>query len=183
MKKVLLACAALILSASPALAAKWKVDPAKSTLTFVAKQSGKPFTGTFAKWDADIDYDPAKPEAASIKVTVDIKSATTADEMRDEHIGDPDWFNANAFPNAVFASQGFKKLPDGRFETEGTLNIRSIEKKVKLTFQLDVKDGIAHVRGEAGVSRLDFDLGKETDTTFVGVPVNILFDLTATAQK
>ena len=95
MKKVWLLCAALALSTSPAFAAKWKVDPAKSSLNFVGLEGGKEFTGGFGKWTADIDYDPAKLDAASIKVTVDTGSADAKDEMRNGHINDEDWFNSS----------------------------------------------------------------------------------------
>lgn len=182
MRHIWLLCAALLISASPAWAAKWKVDPAKSTLNFIAVQSGKEFTGAFKKWSAEIDYDAAKLGAASIKVTVETASAITKDDIIDEHITEEGWFHSEMFPTATFMSKGFKKLPDGSFETEGALKIRKIEKKVKLVFQLEVTGNAAHAKGGTAVTRDEFELGKDTEAKLIGMPVKIQFELSATAE-
>ncbi len=50
-------------AAAPAHAAEWTVDQAKSRLGFSGVQTGTPFQGSFGKWQAEISFDPAHPEA------------------------------------------------------------------------------------------------------------------------
>ena len=52
-----------LLSAGPAGAATWTVDPTRSSLGFEGVQTGSPFQGKFDKFTAQIEFDPSKPEA------------------------------------------------------------------------------------------------------------------------
>ena len=56
--RAVLALAAL-LAATPASAAHWNVDAAKSKLGFTVSWSGQPFNATFKSWKANFEFDPA----------------------------------------------------------------------------------------------------------------------------
>ena len=88
---------ALGLFAAPlaAQAADWTVDPAKSRIGFSGTQVGAPFKGRFTRYDARIDFDPAKPEAGKAVVLIDLTSAETGDKQRDEALPQADWFNTS----------------------------------------------------------------------------------------
>ena len=70
----LLLPAALLGIALAASAAPLKSDVARSSVAAVFKQMNVPVEAKFNKFNAQIDYDPVKPEAS--KATVDIDTAS-----------------------------------------------------------------------------------------------------------
>ena len=59
MKRISAAALAVTLVATPAFAAHWTVDTARSRLGFSVQWSNEPFAATFKSWRADIAFDPA----------------------------------------------------------------------------------------------------------------------------
>ena len=73
-----------LLSAGPAGAATWTVDPTQSSLGFEGVQTASPFRGKFDKFTAQIEFDPSNPEGGHVLVLIDITSAHTGDTQRDQ---------------------------------------------------------------------------------------------------
>ena len=86
-------------SAAPA---RWNVDQAKSSLTFVVNVNGQVVTGKFKAFGALIAFDPADLAHSSAKITMDMTEVKSGDATRDAMLLKPDWFNVLDFPQAVF---------------------------------------------------------------------------------
>ncbi|MDB5461357.1 MAG: hypothetical protein JWO72_3098, partial [Caulobacteraceae bacterium] len=108
----------------------WTVDGANSKLEFTSSFGGDAFKGVFRKWDARIVFDPAALTTSSVVVNVDLGSASTADESRDEALLSSDWFNTAKFPRATFSATKFSSLGGGRYQAAGTLAIRGVSRPV-----------------------------------------------------
>jgi polyisoprenoid-binding protein YceI len=171
---------AFVLS-SPALAATWTVDPAASKLGFSGVQTDQPFSGTFKTWTGTIDFDPAKPEAAHVLITIDPGSAATGDTQRDEALPTDDWFAASKFPKATFEATGFTPKGGTKFETTGKLTIRGLTKDVTLPFDLTIDGNTAHAVGSTKLVRTNFGVGQGDWATdqWVALDVTVNVDLTA----
>lgn len=161
--KLPLALIALSLLSFPAQAANWTVDPAKSVINFSGENSGEKFSGKFESWDAVIDFDEAKPETSSVKVTIQTASAKTGNAMFDSTLPNKEWFDAKDHPDAVFESKDIKSLGDQKYEAKGTLTIKGIKHDITLPFALTIKDKNALMTGDLKINRLDFDMGKKSD--------------------
>jgi polyisoprenoid-binding protein YceI len=159
----------------------WIVDPSRSSLGFTGLETGNAFQGRFARWQAQIAFDPGDPAAAQVRVTVDIGSATTHERRRDEAMLGEDWLDAGRFPRAVFEAAGFRPLGGGRFETTGTLSIRDQRRPIALTFVLADHEGGTRARGEATLIRTQFGVGRGqwSGVQVVGLEVKVVFDLVA----
>uniref|UniRef100_UPI0035A1B2E3 YceI family protein n=1 Tax=Delftia acidovorans TaxID=80866 RepID=UPI0035A1B2E3 len=96
---IALAAAAL---ASQAALAEQKLVPAQSAVNFTAKQMGVPLQGHFKKFDAQVQFDTAKPDTSKIRFTVDTGSATMGAKETDAELPKADWFNVAKYPQAVF---------------------------------------------------------------------------------
>lgn len=181
MKYPLLLAAAL-LTAPPAMAADWKIQPGASTLGFTDTQAGTPFTGVFTQWSGQITYDPASPLSAHVHIIVQTGSATTGDKQRDEALPRSDWFAADAFPQAVFDATGFTPLGGDKFTTTGTLTIRGTAKKLTLPFTLDISGTTATAKGQINLNRTDFGVGQGdwSNGAYVGLNAGVNFTLVAT---
>jgi polyisoprenoid-binding protein YceI len=181
MKIFALGSALTVAIASPALAANWAIQPAQSTLGFSGVQTGAPFTGVFTQWTAQISFDPANPKAALVKVTIETASAKTGDTQRDTAMPDTDWFDANAFPQAVFEATGFTPEGGNKYQTVGTLTIRGISQKVTLPFTLVITGNRAEANGEISLLRTAYGVGQGNWSSgdWVGLNTGVTFDLMA----
>lgn len=182
MKHLISGLALFALASSPALAASWTMQPAQSTLGFSGVQTGSPFQGTFGHWNAQISFDPAAPQAAHIKITIATASARTGDTQRDEALPGADWFDAAAFPQAVFEATGFTPEGGANYQTTGTLTIRGIGQKLTLPFSLVVTGNQAVAKGQVALKRTDYGVGQGNWATgdWVSLTAGVNFTLVAT---
>jgi len=160
------AALATLLAATPALAADY-AQAAGSTLAFASRYDGELFTGRFPDFDTRISFDPAHPEAGRLEVTIGLASAVTGNADRDSTLRTADFFNVAQFAQARYTASGFRKLADGQYAADGTLELRGVRKPVTLTFTWT--EGTQPVlSGKAVVKRLEFGVGggdwADTDT-------------------
>ena len=176
----------LVCTANTAVAAPWKIDAAKSRLTFEAEQAGEPFTGEFKKFTPVIEFDPAHPERGTINVTIDIASITTEDKDRHEALPTDDWFAAKKFPTAKFTSTSIShdpvtKTDTGNYLAKGKLTIRGISKDITLPFSLKPMANHTLATGSLTLHRKDFGIGQGTwqSEEWVKNAVTVRFHLNA----
>ena len=177
------AAAAMLLGSGPVFAATWTIDAAKSKIAFSGTQTDQKFTGMFKAWTGTIDFDPAKPEAAHVLITIDSGSAATGDTQRDEALPGEDWLNAAKFPKATFEATGFTPKGGTNFETTGKLSIRDLSKDVVLPFTLTIDGDTAHAVGSAKLVRTAFGVGQGAWSTDEYVSFDVGVDVDLTAKK
>src|SRR4051812_6477663 len=69
----------LALGLTGAAFAALKTNPAKSSISATFKQMNVPVDGKFKKFNAQIDYDAAKPEASKANVEIEVASFDLGD--------------------------------------------------------------------------------------------------------
>jgi polyisoprenoid-binding protein YceI len=182
MRRVLFAALVFGLVAAPASAAHWTVDAAKSKLGFSVAWSGEPFNGSFKKWTADIEFDPADLAHSHVVAVIDMTSEASDDPDSDESLKGALGFAVDKFPTARFETTGFKSLPGGNYLAQGKLTIRGITRPLDLPFKLDIAGNRAHMTGKAVVIRTDFGVGQGewASPEPVAHEVTVTVDLTAT---
>ena len=150
---------------------------------------GRAFEGTFRQWTATIQFDPAKPEDARIRVVVPTASITTNEPYFDENVTQGDWFDVTKFPEAVFeVNEGVFKDSETQYEATGVLTVKGVRHPVRLPFTLDIQGNTARMHGETTLLRLDLGLGRDTrdtangDEEWVQNQVAVVVDVVATRQ-
>ncbi len=172
---------ALTAFALPALAQQ-KVVPAQSEISFTFKQMGVAVDGKFRKFDAQVAFDPKKPEAAKIAFTIDLGSVSLGTAETEAEAANPDWFNTKAFPQASFQSTSVKANGAGKFNVTGKLSIKGNSQDVMVPVTLAQAAGTTTATGAFAIKRLDFKIGEGDwkDTTTVANDVQIKFKLALT---
>ena len=175
------ALAALSATAFPACAQQ-KLVPAQSEIAFASKQMGVPVDGRFKKFDAQVAFDPKKPEASKIAFTIDLASVSIGSSETEAEVAKPDWFNTKIFPQATFQSSGVKATGPGKFEVAGTLAIKGASQNVVVPVTLAQAGGNTTATGAFAIKRLDFKIGDGDwkDTSMVANEVQVKFKLTLT---
>lgn len=124
-------------SATPvSAAAPWKVDSGHSSVVFRIKHVVAPFWGRFDKVSGTVQWDAAKPETASVELTVDVGSVNTNDGKRDDHLRGPDFFSAKEFPTMTFKSTKVTKKGDGKLEATGDLTLHGVTKSITVPIEV-----------------------------------------------
>lgn len=175
--------------ASASTAPFWTVDPAQSAIAFRGAYMGRPFEGRFTDWTATIQFDPAKPEDARIRVAVKTGSASTGEPYFDENLPEGDWFDASAYPEAVFeVNEGVFKDSDTAYEATGVLILKGVRHPLRLPFTLQIDGDVARMHAEIGMSRTGLGVGRDTltaesgDEEWVTDDVALVVDVVATRQ-
>lgn len=168
-------------AAAPAGAAEWVVDGDMSRLGFVGTQTGSRFEGAFDRFEADITFDPDNLDAGAVTVVIAVDSFATGNGQRDEIAKSAEWFNVAEYPEARFATTGFRRVGEGRYEADADLTMRGVTRPVVLPFTLEIDGDTARMHGELTVDRVDYGIGQgqwEAGDA-VGREVTIVVDLTA----
>ena len=179
--------ALVLLALAPAAYAQQKLVPAQSEIGFVFKQMGVPVEGRFKKFDAQIDFNPAKPETGKVAFAVDITSTTLGNAESDAELPKATWFNTAKFPQASFASSSIKALGAGKFEVAGKLSIKGVAQDVVIPVAMTQAAGsgvgaVTTATGTFPMKRLTYKIGEGewADTSMVADPVQVKFKLALT---
>ena len=164
----------------PLAQAQQKLLPAQSEISFVSKQMGVPLDGKFKRFDANIAFDPKKPEASTITFTVDIASATLGNAETDAELPKPNWFNTAKFPQATFQSTAVKSSGAGKLNVSGKLSIKGNVRDVVVPVTLVQSGPTTTASGTFVIKRLAFKIGENewADTSMVADDVQVKFKLT-----
>jgi polyisoprenoid-binding protein YceI len=170
-----------MLLAAPAWAggepAAVRLVPEKSQVQFVSRQMGVPVEGRFGRFSAQVAFDPRAPEGGSVRLQVDMASASLGVPQSDAELPKPAWFDSASFPKASFESTAIKGLGNGRFEISGRLGIKGNWRDVVVPFTLTQADGQAVASGSLTLQRLAFKVGdgEWADTSVVANDVLVRF--------
>ena len=120
----------------PALADNYTIDikGAHASINFSIQHLGySVLTGRFDTFAGDFSYDPAKPEASTINVTIDTNSVNSNHAERDKHLRSKDFLNVEKFPQAKFVS---KKVVAGAdktsFDLVGDFTLNGVTKSITI---------------------------------------------------
>ena len=131
---------------------------AGSSLGFTGSYQGEAFTGSFAKFNSSISFDPAKLAQSRFDVRITLGSANTKNSERDEMLLGPDFFNTKTQPEARYVATKFRALGNNRFVADGVLSLRGVLKPAPLTFTW-TPGAKPQLVGSAKIQRLDFKVG------------------------
>lgn len=110
----------------------WNIDGSHSTAAFSVKHMMiTNVRGEFHKLAGTVAYDPARPEATVIEITIDASSINTREAQRDAHLRGADFFDVENHPSLTFKSRGVRPVADG-LEVTGDLTMRGTSREVVL---------------------------------------------------
>ncbi len=164
-----------------ASAAVLKTDPAKSTVTATFKQMNVPIDAKFKQFNATIDYDAAKPDAAKASVDINIASFDLGDPEYNKEVTKKEWFNAAQFPKASFVSSTIKSAGAGKLTVTGKLTIKGKTTDVSFPLSVKAEGGKQIFDGALPIKRLAYNIGEGEwkDTSMVADEVVIKFHVIA----
>lgn len=169
----------------------FQIDKAHSEVTFQVRHLLSKVRGRFSDFEGTIDFDAARPEASSVKLTIQAASIDTNQADRDTHLRSGDFFAAEEFPTLTFVSEQITAKGNDTYEVAGTLTIRGVSRAVVLpvVYLGSAKDPWGNEKlafeTETTINRKDFGLNwnatLETGGFLVGDEVKISVSVQAVA--
>jgi polyisoprenoid-binding protein YceI len=156
-----------------------QVDLSKSRVTATSKQMNVPTEGTFKKFTAQLDFDPAKPSSGSARLSIDTASYDLGDESYNQQVRGKDWFDTAKYPDATFVSSAIAPAGGNQFKVSGTLTIKGKSENVTVPVTLTQQGATQTFDGTLPIKRSQFDIGtgEWKDTSVVADEVLIKFHL------
>ena len=156
----------------------------KSTLAFTSRQMGVPVQGSFPKFTTKVAFDPAKPEAAKVELSIDLATIDAGSKDANDEVVGKQWFNVRMFPAATFTSSAVKAVGGGRYEVTGPLMIKgkSVPVTAAFTFKTEGTNGVFD--GGFTMKRIDFAIGEGpwADVSTVANEIQVKFRVVAAAS-
>lgn len=168
---------AAICASGSLFAAILTVDNSKSSVSATFKQMGVPVQAKFKKFQANVDYNAAKPELSTAKVDIDVSSIDLPAPEYNQEVLKKEWFNAAQFAKASFVSTSMKALGVGKLDVSGNLSIKGKTVAVRFPLQIKTEGKNLSFEGSLPIKRLQFAIGEGEwkDTSMVADDVVIQF--------
>lgn len=124
------------MEAATIIKTKWNLDPTHSEIGFKVKHMMiTNVSGSFGKFDVQVETDEDDFSTAKIDFTADVNSITTANADRDSHLKSGDFFDVANYAQLKFTSTKLEKITEENYVLYGNLTIRDVTKPVKLTVE------------------------------------------------
>jgi len=162
-----------------------QVQTTKSSINFAYKQMGVGMDGKFARFAAQLNFDPAKPTAAKATLDLELASIDTGSDEADQEVAGKQWFNTKAFPTAHFVSGSVKALGGNRYEITGKLTIKGRTQDIVAPVSFTAQGNQAVFAGSFAFKRADFAIGEGPWAAFdtVANEIQVKFQILATPGK
>ncbi len=185
--KALFAMVVLLAVSAPGQADQYQIDPSHTRILFDIDHMGySRMPGVFRNFDVSLSFDPEKPAASSLSVTVRTESIDTYYEPLNEHLRSADFFDVEQHPEMSFTSRSIEMLDDNHARISGDFTLLGVTKPLIFEVTLNqLKPNPMNnrmrvgFRGEGTVDRTAF--GMDYAAPLVGADVH--FTLSAEADR
>ena len=154
-----------------------------SEVSFIADVTGEQTPGIFSDTSVEALIDAGNPSASTIVARVQTASVSSDNLQVAGSLPEPEWFGAEAHPEALFESTSITDAGDGNLQVTGNLTIKETTQEISFPMTLSSEEDKQVARGEFTIDRREFDIGLESQQgdDFVAYPVVIRFRFDITA--
>jgi polyisoprenoid-binding protein YceI len=173
-----------------ALTGDYTIDPAHSTLGFVARHAMVTnVKGKFLDFSGSLQLDGTDPTASTASIDVKMESIDTGSPDRDGHLKSADFFKTDEFPTMTFRSTKAESLGGDDYRITGDLTILGVTRPISIDLEFNgaAKDPFGNERvgfeGKAQILRSEFGLtwnaALETGGVLISDKIKLNFDISA----
>ncbi|MFF7983784.1 YceI family protein [Streptomyces sp. NPDC007901] len=173
-----------------ALTGDYTIDPAHTTLGFVARHAMVTnVKGSFQEFEGTLHLDGENPSKSTASLDIKMDSITTGSPDRDGHLKSADFFKIDEFPTMTFRSTEAEALGGEDYRITGDLTILGVTRPVTIDLEFNgvAKDPFGNERvgfeGKAEIKRSDWGVtwnaALETGGVLVSDKIKLNFDISA----
>jgi polyisoprenoid-binding protein YceI len=153
--------------------------PAQSEITFATRQMGVPIEGRFKRFGAEVAFDPSRPQAARLQITIETGSAGFGSPELDVEVPKGTWLDAARFPRAMFRSSSVRQTGPDRFDVLGRLSLKGVDRDITVPVKIARSAASMIATGSFVIKRLEYKIGEGewSDSSMVANEVRVKFSL------
>ncbi|MFE4582576.1 YceI family protein, partial [Streptomyces chartreusis] len=170
-----------------ALTGEYTIDPAHSTIGFVARHAMVTnVKGKFLDFSGSLHLDGSDPSASTASLDIKMESIDTGSADRDGHLKSADFFKIEEFPTMTFRSTKAEALGGDDYRITGDLEILGTTRSITIDLEFNgaAKDPFGNERvgfeGKAEILRSEWGLtwnaALETGGVLVSDKIKLNFD-------
>ena len=181
----ILVLAAVLAQGAPKAAEYDELLADQSTLGFTVRQMNVPVEGRFKTFDAQLRFDPAKPELASGSIDIDLAGIDAGSDEANDEVAGPQWLDTRRHPTARFVADSLRLVDANRYEIRGRLTIKGRTQPVTAVATFETEGDLAVLDGGLVIMRDDFavDEGAWADFGTVANEIPVHFRLVLGASR
>lgn len=134
-------------------------------------------SGTFDEMSGDVSFDAKDLTNSKMNFTFKVASINTGNAMQNKKAQMEEWFHAAKYPEIKFVSTKIVEK-DGSFYVYGNLTIKGTTKEYKVPMKTESTANGLIFKGTFTVNRLEFKVGKKSETVPDGMKVTYSIPLT-----
>jgi polyisoprenoid-binding protein YceI len=178
MTKTILSMVLLVVSMLSAAPAPHLIDSSHSQINFVAEAKFISCHGSFDKWEADVQLDPQKIDASSVKLTIDASSVNTRIQRRDDHLRSKDFFDVAQYPQITFVSKKISSAGTNKYNIVGDLSLHGVTKEITVPAEMVFYEGTrGRFRGTFQLNRKEYGITFDSRMNSIQDMVLVQFDI------
>ena len=165
----------------------YEIDPVHSSVKFSIRHFVAKTTGKFNQFEGTIRVDREDWSKSSVNATINVVSVDTANETRDEHLQEDEYFDSAEYPQITFQSTKWEPAgEENTFKVTGDLTMLGSTKEVVLEAKIlgfgPGMDG-AYLSGWEVTTQLDrTEWGISGGQPAVGTEVDVMINIEAIRQ-
>lgn len=173
------------------VAGTWDIDPAHTDVGFVVRHMVvTKVRGRFDDVRGHI-VTAENPLESSVDIAIDLRSVSTTNKQRDDHLRSPDFFEVERHPVMTYRAGGARQEGE-TFVLDGELTLKGVTKVVPLTFELNgfTTDPWGNIRAgfsaTAQINRKDFNVnfdGVQNGVAVVADKIDIHIEVEAVRRQ
>jgi polyisoprenoid-binding protein YceI len=173
-------------------AGTWTLDPAHTSVEFVARHMLTKIRGRFSGFEGAIVVGE-DPLDSSVEVSVQTATIGSNQEMRDNHLKSADFLDVERFPAMTFTSRKVRHTGGNELEIVGDLTIKDITREIVLTAEFlgwgphPQGGSVMSFSARADINREDWDmtwnLVLETGSLLVSKKVSLEIEVEAILRE
>lgn len=142
-------------------------------VSFKIKNAGITVNGKFTGFKSEILFSPDKLATSKIKASVDAATLATGIDMRDKHIKDEKYLDADKY-KLLEGSSTKLYTKDNDYAGMFNITIKGVTKEIEIPFQFNPIGDLAEFIGDFTLNRRDFEVGSGSMTMGDNVTVHVL---------
>ncbi len=173
-KRILLLCIGIICS--------YSLTIAQSKDTFVSvdfkiRNLGINVDGRFNTASITTNFNSEDYKDWYLEGYVDVNTIDTDNSARDEHLLEPDYFDAKNHPKITIVSKSFKKISGDSYSVTVEINIKGTKKTMKIPVEISGTNDNFVLKSNFEINRRDFDVGGGSLILSSKVKINVNYKL------
>jgi polyisoprenoid-binding protein YceI len=137
----------------------YKVDPSHSAVGFTIRHFVTNVPGRFKDFEGIIQHDRQKPEASTVRFTVQAGSIETDNNERDEHLRSEDFFDVQKFPTLSFTSTSVQAKDANHLQVTGDFTLHGVTRRI--TIPVEILGTVKGAHGEKAGFEASFTINRK----------------------